>query len=85
MSNSWNRQPGFEGESASWTIVITVQALTIVERYSIKRVLENSSATVFLAASPNRARILFNHESPRRGETFVTRKITRAVARIKAG
>ncbi len=28
--------------------------------------------------------ILFNHESPRRGETFVTRKITRAVARIKA-
>ena len=29
--------------------------------------------------------ILFNHESPRRGETFVTRKITRAVARIKKG
>ncbi|WP_026104079.1 GDP-mannose 4,6-dehydratase [Anabaena sp. PCC 7108] len=29
--------------------------------------------------------ILFNHESPRRGETFVTRKITRAVARIFAG
>ena len=29
--------------------------------------------------------ILFNHESPRRGETFVTRKITRAAARIKAG
>jgi GDPmannose 4,6-dehydratase len=29
--------------------------------------------------------ILFNHESPRRGETFVTRKITRSVARIKAG
>ncbi|MDJ0324902.1 GDP-mannose 4,6-dehydratase [Cryobacterium sp. PH31-AA6] len=29
--------------------------------------------------------ILFNHESPRRGGTFVTRKITRAVARIKAG
>ena len=29
--------------------------------------------------------ILFNHESPRRGETFVTRKITRAVAEIKAG
>ncbi|HEX9796785.1 MAG TPA: GDP-mannose 4,6-dehydratase [Anaerolineales bacterium] len=29
--------------------------------------------------------ILFNHESPRRGATFVTRKITRAVARIKAG
>jgi GDPmannose 4,6-dehydratase len=29
--------------------------------------------------------ILFNHESPRRGETFVTRKITRAVARIKRG
>jgi GDPmannose 4,6-dehydratase len=28
---------------------------------------------------------LFNHESPRRGETFVTRKITRAVARIVAG
>jgi GDPmannose 4,6-dehydratase len=28
---------------------------------------------------------LFNHESPRRGETFVTRKITRAVARIKLG
>src|SRR5205823_4744878 len=28
---------------------------------------------------------LFNHESPRRGETFVTRKITRAVARIKRG
>src|SRR5437588_9124573 len=28
--------------------------------------------------------ILFNHESPRRGETFVTRKITRAVARITA-
>jgi GDPmannose 4,6-dehydratase len=29
--------------------------------------------------------ILFNHESPRRGETFVTRKITRAAGRIKAG
>lgn len=29
--------------------------------------------------------ILFNHESPRRGETFVTRKITRALAQIKAG
>ncbi|MCS4114580.1 GDP-mannose 4,6-dehydratase [Salinibacter ruber] len=29
--------------------------------------------------------ILFNHESPRRGETFVTRKITRAAARIEAG
>lgn len=29
--------------------------------------------------------ILFNHESPRRGETFVTRKITRGVARIAAG
>lgn len=29
--------------------------------------------------------ILFNHESPRRGGTFVTRKITRAAARIKAG
>ncbi|MEK7669377.1 MAG: GDP-mannose 4,6-dehydratase [Patescibacteria group bacterium] len=29
--------------------------------------------------------ILFNHESPRRGETFVTRKITQGIARIKAG
>ena len=29
--------------------------------------------------------ILFNHESPMRGETFVTRKITRALARIKLG
>ena len=29
--------------------------------------------------------ILFNHESPRRGETFVTRKITRAIAHIRAG
>ncbi len=29
--------------------------------------------------------ILFNHESPKRGETFVTRKITRALARIKLG
>jgi GDPmannose 4,6-dehydratase len=29
--------------------------------------------------------ILFNHESPRRGETFLTRKVTRAAARIKAG
>ena len=29
--------------------------------------------------------ILFNHESPRRGETFVTRKITRAAARIEQG
>jgi len=29
--------------------------------------------------------ILFNHESPRRGETFVTRKVARGVARIKAG
>ena len=29
--------------------------------------------------------ILFNHESPRRGETFVTRKVTRAAARIKLG
>ena len=29
--------------------------------------------------------ILFNHESPRRGETFVTRKVTRALARVQAG
>ena len=29
--------------------------------------------------------VLFNHESPRRGETFVTRKITRGVARVDAG
>ncbi|MGT8876094.1 GDP-mannose 4,6-dehydratase, partial [Enterobacter cancerogenus] len=29
--------------------------------------------------------ILFNHESPRRGETFVTRKITRAMANISQG
>ena len=29
--------------------------------------------------------LLFNHESPRRGETFVTRKVTQAVARILAG
>ena len=29
--------------------------------------------------------ILFNHESPRRGEIFVTRKVTRAVGRIKCG
>ena len=29
--------------------------------------------------------ILFNHESPRRGETFVTRKVTRAARRIAAG
>ena len=29
--------------------------------------------------------ILFNHESPIRGETFVTRKITRAAARVKLG
>ena len=29
--------------------------------------------------------ILFNHESPRRGETFVTRKVTRAASRIKLG
>merc|ERR1711988_768379 len=29
--------------------------------------------------------ILFNHESPRRGGTFVTKKVTQAVARIKAG
>jgi GDPmannose 4,6-dehydratase len=32
-----------------------------------------------------RCGILFNHESPRRGETFVTRKITRAAGRIKQG
>ena len=29
--------------------------------------------------------ILFNHESARRGETFVTRKVTRAIARIRLG
>ena len=29
--------------------------------------------------------VLFNHESPRRGETFVTRKITRGLARVHAG
>ena len=29
--------------------------------------------------------ILFNHESPRRGETFVTRKVTRSVAKIALG
>ena len=32
-----------------------------------------------------RSGILFNHESPRRGETFVTRKVTRAATRIKLG
>jgi GDPmannose 4,6-dehydratase len=34
---------------------------------------------------PPPCRVLFNHESPRRGETFVTRKVTRAAAAIKAG
>ena len=29
--------------------------------------------------------ILFNHESPRRGETFITRKITRGLSRVNAG
>ena len=36
-------------------------------------------------ACTRRNGILFNHESPRRGETFVTRKITRAVAHIEHG
>jgi GDPmannose 4,6-dehydratase len=37
------------------------------------------------ASTFNTSRILFNHESERRGETFVTRKITRAATRIKMG
>jgi len=44
--------------------------------YSIPNAKSNASGTYG---------ILFNHESPIRGETFVTRKITRAVARIKIG
>ncbi len=45
-----------------------------------------SETTAFQPRSPYAANgILFNHESPRRGETFVTRKITRAVASIRAG
>ena len=49
------------------------------------RALTSRSITARATASTHRNGILFNHESPRRGETFVTRKITRAVARIKHG
>lgn len=55
--------------------------------YAVSKVLAHYMAVNYreaygLAASSG---ILFNHESPRRGENFVTRKITRAAARIKAG
>ena len=49
--------------------------------YSLWTVINYREAYGLFAANG----ILFNHESPRRGETFVSRKITRAVARIKLG
>lgn len=45
----------------------------------------NTISNADLARCAARSGILFNHESPRRGEIFVTRKITMAVASIKHG
>jgi len=45
----------------------------------------NATRRDVLTLPPPLPGILFNHESPRRGRTFVTRKITRAVAEIQAG
>ena len=50
----------------------------------VLRPLDDASTTARRTASTPSNGILFNHESPRRGETFVTRKITRAVGRDQA-
>ncbi|MDO9631631.1 MAG: GDP-mannose 4,6-dehydratase [Humidesulfovibrio sp.] len=62
------------------------------ELYGLVRETPQNEATPFYPRSPYAVAklyacngILFNHESPVRGETFVTRKITRALARIKLG
>jgi GDPmannose 4,6-dehydratase len=64
------------------------------EMYGLVQAVPQSEKTPFYPRSPYACEsyglhanngILFNHESPRRGETFVTRKITRAVAQIRAG
>lgn len=55
--------------------------------YGISKVFAHLTAGMYRSAYGMHVScgILFNHESPRRGETFVTRKITRAAARIKVG
>lgn len=58
-----------------------------VSPYAISKTYAHYTTQVYRSAYDIHASsgILFNHESPRRGETFVTRKITMAAARIKAG
>lgn len=61
--------------------------LAPVSPYGAAKVFAHNTAVTYRTAYglPISCGILFNHESPRRGETFVTRKITMGLARIKAG
>jgi GDPmannose 4,6-dehydratase len=61
--------------------------LAPVSPYGCAKVFAHNSAIMYREAHQLHIScgILFNHESPRRGETFVTRKITRALSRIKMG
>ena len=88
-SNSNTRDSNHIGCSRHWAVAVVVAIFSISNSDSngtsdftncFKPV--NYRESYGLHASSG---ILFNHESPRRGETFVTRKITRAVARIKYG
>lgn len=65
----------------TWNVVCVVTYVAVAKMYSFWAVVNYREAYDMFAANG----ILFNHESPRRGETFVTRKITRAVAAITAG
>jgi len=67
--------------AAALALAVTRPAVSPPRRYAYWIVVNYREAYGMHASNG----ILFNHESPRRGPTFVTRKVTRAVARIKLG
>ena len=83
---SW-AQPVLTGEATALGVTRVLDAIRIVDPYVVAKVYGhwitvNYRESYNLHASSG---ILFNHESPRRGLQFVTRKVTHGVARIKAG
>jgi GDPmannose 4,6-dehydratase len=76
-SDDYDQSRGYDEESRM--MPVSPYAVAKLHAHHMTRVYRNAYG---LHASSG---ILFNHESPRRGETFVTRKITMAAARIKMG